>query len=115
MFAGLLPSVVLLGVSTALSGPWQLGLWVVALLADYLNVYLAGPDGWRLNSPAHFAERFGLIVIIALGESIVAIGIGIGPLPMSWLVAGRPSAGSRWPPGCGGRTSTSSRASPSTG
>lgn len=88
MFVGLLPSVGLLAVSTALSGPWQLGLWVVALLADYLNVYLAGPDGWRLNSPAHFAERFGLIVIIALGESIVAIGIGIGALPMSWPVAG---------------------------
>ncbi|MFJ1760749.1 low temperature requirement protein A [Amycolatopsis sp. NPDC088138] len=88
MFVGLLPSVVLLAVSTTLDGPWQLGLWVVALLADYLNVYLAGPDGWRLNSPAHFAERFGLIVIIALGESIVAIGIGIGALPMSWPVAG---------------------------
>ena len=88
MFVGLLPSVVLLAVSTALTGPWQLGLWVVALLADYLNVYLSGPEGWRLNSPAHFAERFGLIVIIALGESIVAIGIGIGSLPMSWLVAG---------------------------
>jgi len=88
MFVGLLPSVVLLGVAAFLSGPWQLGLWVVALLADYLNVYFAGPDGWRLNSPAHFAERFGLIVIIALGESIVAIGIGIGALPMSWLVVG---------------------------
>ncbi len=88
MFVGLLPSVGLLAVGTALSGLWQLGLWVAALLADYLNVYLAGPDGWRLNVPAHFAERFGLIVIIALGESIVAIGIGIGSLPMSWLVAG---------------------------
>lgn len=88
MFVGLLPSVVLLGVAAFLSGPWQLGLWVVALLADYLNVYLTGPEGWRLNSPAHFAERFGLIVIIALGESIVAIGIGIGALPMSWLVTG---------------------------
>ncbi|UOZ07552.1 MULTISPECIES: low temperature requirement protein A [unclassified Amycolatopsis] len=88
MFVGLLPSVILLGVATALSGPWQLGLWVVALLVDYLNVYLTGPDGWRLNSPAHFAERFGLIVIIALGESIVAIGIGIGALPMSWPVTG---------------------------
>jgi low temperature requirement protein LtrA len=31
--------------------------------------------GWRL-APAHFAERHGLIVIIALGESIVAIGLG---------------------------------------
>jgi low temperature requirement protein LtrA len=88
MFVGLLPSVVLLAVATLLSGPWQLGLWVAALLADYLNVYLAGPDGWRLNSPAHFAERFGLIVIIALGESVVAIGIGIGALPMSWPVVG---------------------------
>jgi len=88
MFVGLLPSVALLAVATFLSGPWQLGLWVVALLIDYVNVYLTGPDGWRLNSPAHFAERFGLIVIIALGESIVAIGIGIGALPMSWPVAG---------------------------
>jgi len=32
-------------------------------------------SGWRLE-PAHFAERHGLIVIIALGESIVAIGVG---------------------------------------
>lgn len=88
MFVGLLPSVGLLAVAAFTSGPWQLGLWAAALLADYLNVYLAGPEGWRLNAPAHFAERFGLIVIIALGESIVAIGIGIGSLPMSWLVAG---------------------------
>ena len=41
---------------------------------------MAGPlfidsSGWRL-APAHFAERHGLIVIIALGESIVAIGVG---------------------------------------
>jgi low temperature requirement protein LtrA len=32
-------------------------------------------SGWRL-APSHFAERHGLIVIIALGESIVAIGVG---------------------------------------
>ncbi|MFD9892863.1 low temperature requirement protein A [Amycolatopsis sp. NPDC059027] len=88
MLAGLLPSVALLAFAAFLHGPWQLGVWVIALAVDYLNVYLAGPAGWRLNSPAHFAERFGLIVIIALGESIVAIGIGIGALPMSWLVAG---------------------------
>ena len=35
----------------------------------------AREGGWRL-SPAHFVERHGLIVIIALGESIVAIGVG---------------------------------------
>ncbi|MEC3977822.1 low temperature requirement protein A [Amycolatopsis sp. H20-H5] len=87
MFVGLLPSVAILTAAAFTSGTLQLGLWGLALLADYSNVYLAGPDGWRINSPAHFSERFGLIVIIALGESIVAIGIGIGSFPMSWLIA----------------------------
>jgi Bacterial low temperature requirement A protein (LtrA) len=36
--------------------------------------------GWRL-APEHFAERYGLIMLIALGESIIAIGIGAGPRP----------------------------------
>ncbi|WP_326565877.1 low temperature requirement protein A [Amycolatopsis rhabdoformis] len=87
MLRGLVPSLGLLVLAAFLDGPWQLVLWVVALAVDYLNVYFSGPAGWRLNSPAHFAERFGLIVIIALGESIVAIGIGIGPVPMTWLIA----------------------------
>jgi len=39
--------------------------------------YLFGAEGWKLV-PEHFAERHGLIVIIALGESIVAIGVGVG-------------------------------------
>ena len=37
---------------------------------------LFGSEGWRLV-PGHFAERHGLIIIIALGESIVAIGVGV--------------------------------------
>ena len=41
----------------------------------------AGASGWRLNSASHFAERHGLIVIIALGESIVATGFGRGGAP----------------------------------
>jgi low temperature requirement protein LtrA len=36
-----------------------------------------GTDGWKLV-PGHFAERHGLILLIALGESIVAIGVGVG-------------------------------------
>jgi low temperature requirement protein LtrA len=39
--------------------------------------YFFGAEGWKL-SPTHFADRHGLIVIIALGESVVAIGIGVG-------------------------------------
>jgi low temperature requirement protein LtrA len=56
-------------------GALQGGLWALALLLDMGEPYLFGSEGWKL-SPAHFAERHGLIVIIALGESIVAIGVG---------------------------------------
>ncbi|MGH2714680.1 MAG: low temperature requirement protein A [Thermoleophilaceae bacterium] len=59
----------------SLDGPAQAALWVVALAVDYLGVLVGRGQGWRV-SPAHFAERHGLIVIIALGESIVAIGVG---------------------------------------
>jgi low temperature requirement protein LtrA len=57
------------------SGWLQLGLWALALLLDAGGPYLFGAEGWKL-APAHFAERHGAIVIIALGESIVAIGVG---------------------------------------
>ena len=53
----------------------QAAFWTVALLLDMLEPYLFGSEGWKL-APSHFAERHGLIVIIALGESIVAIGVG---------------------------------------
>jgi low temperature requirement protein LtrA len=49
--------------------------WATALLLDMGEPFLFGSEGWKL-SPAHFAERHGLIIIIALGESIVAIGVG---------------------------------------
>ena len=56
-------------------GPLQGALWALALLIDLGGPFLFGVEGWRLE-PGHFAERHGLIVIIALGESIVAIGVG---------------------------------------
>ncbi|HUQ62208.1 MAG TPA: low temperature requirement protein A [Acidimicrobiales bacterium] len=56
-------------------GEVQGGLWVLALLLDAGEPFLFGAEGWKLV-PGHFAERHGLIVIIALGESIVAIGVG---------------------------------------
>ena len=52
-------------------------LWLVALLLDMAGPFFFGAEGWKLV-PGHFAERHGLIVIIALGESIVAIGVGAG-------------------------------------
>jgi low temperature requirement protein LtrA len=56
-------------------GALQGSLWAVALLLDMGGPYFFGADGWKL-APHHFAERHALIVIIALGESIVAIGVG---------------------------------------
>ncbi|MDQ6927098.1 MAG: low temperature requirement protein A [Actinomycetota bacterium] len=50
-------------------------LWVLALLLDAGGPFVFGAEGWKLV-PGHFAERHGLIVLIALGESIVAIGVG---------------------------------------
>jgi low temperature requirement protein LtrA len=61
--------------ASSLDGLAQGGLWALALLLDMGEPYLFGGEGWKL-SPGHFAERHGLIIIIALGESIVAIGVG---------------------------------------
>lgn len=64
---------------------WQIGLWFAALAGDMAWTMIAGND-WRLISASHFAERYGLIIIIALGESIVSIGIGVAGLPVSWPI-----------------------------
>ncbi|MGH3144058.1 MAG: low temperature requirement protein A, partial [Gaiellales bacterium] len=56
-------------------GRAQAALWVIALAVDYLGALIGRGQGWRVT-PVHFAERHGLVIIIALGESIVAIGIG---------------------------------------
>jgi low temperature requirement protein LtrA len=58
-----------------LDSPAQELAWVVVLVLDLVTGGLRGIGGWRL-SPGHFVERHGLIMIIALGESIVAIGVG---------------------------------------
>jgi len=57
------------------TGGAQLGLWGLALLLDMGGPYLFGAEGWKLV-PGHFAERHGAIIIIALGESIAAMGAG---------------------------------------
>ncbi len=68
-------AVTLLASASLFDGLAQGALWALALLLDMGGPYLFGSAGWKLV-PGHFAERHGLIVIIALGESIVAIGVG---------------------------------------
>ena len=65
-----------------LEGKERTTLWVLALAIDYLGVLVGRGQGWRL-SPGHFAERHGLVVIIAIGESIVALGVSAAGTPLT--------------------------------
>jgi low temperature requirement protein LtrA len=68
----------LLVVAGFLDGRVRIAVWLVALAVDYLGPAVVGVgQGWRV-APEHFAERHALIVLIALGESIIAIGLGAG-------------------------------------
>jgi low temperature requirement protein LtrA len=77
----------------------QAAIWGFALLLDMGEPYLFGSEGWKL-APSHFAERHGLIIIIALGEAIVAIGVGAHQHVDAGIVAasalGMAVAGALW-------------------
>lgn len=61
-----------------LDGNARLAAWIAALAIDYAGPTVVGMgQGWRV-APEHFAERYGLVILIALGESIIAIGVGAG-------------------------------------
>jgi low temperature requirement protein LtrA len=84
------------GVSLLIAGSFldpgaRAAVWGLALVLDMAEPYLFGSEGWHLV-PGHFAERHGLIVIIALGESIVAIGVGAGA-EMTWGIAAAAALG----------------------
>src|SRR5881296_3864341 len=72
---------ILLVVAGFVHGSAQLALWAAALAILYVGPLVGHMRGFRV-SPEHFVERFGLIIIIALGESIVAIGVGAARLPL---------------------------------
>ncbi|HXH80102.1 low temperature requirement protein A [Nocardioides sp.] len=76
-------AVTLLVIGGLTGPPYQAFLWALALVVDYAGIWVTGTSGWRLNSPGHFAERHGLIFIVALGESLVAIGVGVAGAPVS--------------------------------
>jgi low temperature requirement protein LtrA len=78
--------VTLLAGASFADGTLQAALWALALSLDMAGPYVFGSEGWHLMA-AHFAERHGLIVIIALGESIVAIGVGAEAGVDGWVVA----------------------------
>jgi low temperature requirement protein LtrA len=68
-------------------GTGQYVLWGCAFLLEWVTPRLAGVGGFDIGV-SHFVERHGLVVIVALGESVVAIGIGAGGLPVDAPLAG---------------------------
>jgi low temperature requirement protein LtrA len=82
------PSAAALIVGAVIGGQAQTWIWLGALLYDLalLAISSRGGGGWRVNSVAHWAERYGLVVILALGESIVSIGGGVAREPVDGLI-----------------------------
>src|SRR5947209_4662526 len=78
----ILPAATLLVIAGALGGTTRTICWIAALAIDYGGIIVRGIEGWSIKA-AHFAERHALVIIIALGESIVSLGVGAGRLPLS--------------------------------
>src|SRR5215208_5022409 len=72
-------------IAGALLGGWtQTLLFAAALLVDWVPIYLTSRHGnLRVHSAAHWTERHGLFIILAIGESVVAIGVGAASQPIS--------------------------------
>jgi low temperature requirement protein LtrA len=72
---GLLLGSALLILAGLLDGGARASVWIIAILIDWSTPLFFGSGEFHLD-PRHFAERYGLIVIITLGESVLAIGAG---------------------------------------
>ncbi|WP_162002497.1 low temperature requirement protein A [Streptomyces sp. CB01881] len=65
-----------------LTGTAQLTLWAAAFALQFAIPRLVDLPQFQLRAD-HFVERHGLIVIIAFGESVIAIGVGAGTADLS--------------------------------
>jgi low temperature requirement protein LtrA len=70
-------------------GPAAYSLWIVAIVIQFVTPRIASRGAPQFPLRArHFVERHGLLLIVALGESVVAIGIGVSGLPLDVSVFG---------------------------
>ena len=70
----------------ALGGTAQYALWALAVAFEWVTPWLRKPSAFAI-APAHFVERHGLVVIVAIGESVVAVGIGAAHLDVDLALA----------------------------
>ncbi len=79
----------------ALGGTAQYVLWATAVVLHWVTPALRGLQGFEVAS-SHFVERHGLVLIVAIGESVVAVGVGASGLAveaLSWSRAALLSGG----------------------
>ncbi|SCL37822.1 Low temperature requirement protein LtrA [Micromonospora rhizosphaerae] len=83
LVAALLPPQI---ADTGWAGPTRDGLWAVVVLLQYGTGQFVGTWGWNVTSAEHWTERYDLILIIALGESVISVGVGSNLLgqPPTW-------------------------------
>ena len=84
----MVPAAMAMFVGVALGPTWQTWIWLAAWIYDAALTYASSREGdWRIHSVAHWAERYGLVVILALGESIIAVGVGVAREPIDGAIA----------------------------
>ncbi|GAA5123860.1 low temperature requirement protein A [Alloalcanivorax gelatiniphagus] len=84
MACAVVPSGALLVTGVVLGSPWQVWCALAAVAVEpYVSYRTSTGVEWPIGSTTHFTERHGLIVILALGESILAIGVGVSAEPIS--------------------------------
>jgi len=74
-------------VAGAIGGPLQWVVWTIAAIGLWVVPALTATGVFELE-PSHFVERHSLVVIIALGESVVAVGIGASGIPVDLSLIG---------------------------
>ena len=82
----------LIVIGGALGGDAQYGLWAAAFASEWLTPVIRGTRGFVI-APAHFVERHGLVVIVAIGESVIAIAIGASHLAVDASLAAAATLG----------------------
>jgi low temperature requirement protein LtrA len=66
-----------------IGGQAQTWFWLAGLITDFALTYATSVTGnWQIRSAEHWTERYSLIVMLALGESIIALGFGASELPI---------------------------------
>jgi low temperature requirement protein LtrA len=93
-FAPILPSAAVYVAGALIGAPWQTWIWAAAFTLDSVIIYRTSSgertttSHWQVHSASYWVERFALIIILGLGESVVALGVGAVQVEVSPALVG---------------------------